>query len=435
MWLGLCGLVVLSVRGYVLLFCGVLFVLLGVAGIGWPYTLLVGSMLVSLVYLVGRLGSRYEASLDNMLVERSFSRNPVFEGSDVDVVIGVGDRGGYGIPLLRIIDEPPYRVRVSGEPVVETTLPRLSSTSGSYRVRPCMGMHSFEYITLVAQDSFRLYSSWRRLRVSGRLRAYPVYSGLAEALRRTINVWFGGVKTRYRKGVGYDLYELREYVPGDDYRRIVWTAFARTGKLFVREDETESYIKIHLILDFSRKSWAGLGCDCGVDHIGRAALSIIAGLLGRNDRVGYTIYRGDRWVIRTGLKPYTALDKLSTDLSLQSIKYSSTRVRLYRMLLESIGASPDSIIIILSSWGLMRRDHVEALTKALAITTKPKILLYIIPVTSGIEKIASLEAEYLRKYTGVLHGAGIIPVVLRGWEWAGVGLRVVGEVLARYALY
>ena len=36
---------------------------------------------------------------------------------------------------------------------------------------------------------------------------------------------------------GFEFYGMRDYVPGDDPRRIVWTAAARTGKFLVRESE------------------------------------------------------------------------------------------------------------------------------------------------------------------------------------------------------
>ena len=45
---------------------------------------------------------------------------------------------------------------------------------------------------------------------------------------------------------------MREYVPGDDLRRIVWRASARTGKIMVREAEQGITDHITIILDTDR---------------------------------------------------------------------------------------------------------------------------------------------------------------------------------------
>ena len=51
---------------------------------------------------------------------------------------------------------------------------------------------------------------------------------------------------------GLEFYGMREYVPGDDLRRIVWRATARTGKVMVREAEQGITDHITLILDTDR---------------------------------------------------------------------------------------------------------------------------------------------------------------------------------------
>jgi uncharacterized protein (DUF58 family) len=53
---------------------------------------------------------------------------------------------------------------------------------------------------------------------------------------------------------GFEFYGMRDYVPGDDPRRIVWTAAARTGKYLVRESEQGITDRITLVLDNARSS-------------------------------------------------------------------------------------------------------------------------------------------------------------------------------------
>jgi uncharacterized protein (DUF58 family) len=51
---------------------------------------------------------------------------------------------------------------------------------------------------------------------------------------------------------GLEFYGMRQYVPGDDLRRIVWRASARTGTIMVREAEQGITDKVVVILDTNR---------------------------------------------------------------------------------------------------------------------------------------------------------------------------------------
>jgi len=52
-----------------------------------------------------------------------------------------------------------------------------------------------------------------------------------------------------RRGLGQDLYALREYEPNDDLRRVDWKATARSTKLTVREFSAEDDKRVNIILD------------------------------------------------------------------------------------------------------------------------------------------------------------------------------------------
>lgn len=58
-----------------------------------------------------------------------------------------------------------------------------------------------------------------------------------------------GEYTHLRRGEGDDFFCLREYVPGDDPRRIVWRLSARTGKILVRELEPKTSRYINIVFD------------------------------------------------------------------------------------------------------------------------------------------------------------------------------------------
>ncbi|TLZ64795.1 MAG: DUF58 domain-containing protein, partial [Methanobacteriota archaeon] len=48
---------------------------------------------------------------------------------------------------------------------------------------------------------------------------------------------------------GFEFYGMRDYVRGDDLRRVVWRAVARTGKMMVRESEQGITDKVAVLID------------------------------------------------------------------------------------------------------------------------------------------------------------------------------------------
>ena len=75
---------------------------------------------------------------------------------------------------------------------------------------------------------------------------------------------------------GLEFYGMREYTPGDDIRRVVWRAYARTQQLLVREAEQGITDQINIILDGYRPNHSkGLVSDSfetGVRAAASAAL-------------------------------------------------------------------------------------------------------------------------------------------------------------------
>ena len=97
---------------------------------------------------------------------------------------------------------------------------------------------------------------------------------------------------------GMEFYGMREYVRGDDPRRIVWRASARTGKIMVRENEQGITDKITIILDTNRThhSREGDGLSESFETGVRAAASLAV----RHLREGYEmkVLTNDGWLTR-----------------------------------------------------------------------------------------------------------------------------------------
>lgn len=69
--------------------------------------------------------------------------------------------------------------------------------------------------------------------------------------RRRLAGRFAGEHRSKRFGNSLDFADQREYHPGDDYRRIDYAVYARTGQLFVRLFEAEDDLHLRILLDVS----------------------------------------------------------------------------------------------------------------------------------------------------------------------------------------
>lgn len=73
---------------------------------------------------------------------------------------------------------------------------------------------------------------------------------------------------------GFEFYGMRDYVQGDDLRRVVWSAVAKTGKLLVRESEQGITDRVSIVLDTSRE-WHKPGRPSDTFELGvRVAASV-----------------------------------------------------------------------------------------------------------------------------------------------------------------
>ncbi len=86
---------------------------------------------------------------------------------------------------------------------------------------------------------------------------------------------------------GMEFYGMREYVPGDDTRKIVWRASARTGKTMIREAERGITDKVVLILDTDRGSHSRDGEDLSESF--EMGVRAAASLAVRHLREGYEV--------------------------------------------------------------------------------------------------------------------------------------------------
>jgi len=98
----------------------------------------------------------------------------------------------------------------------------------------------------------------------------------------------GAYNSKYRGG-GIEFSEVREYIPGDDVKRIDWNVSARHNALYVKEFVEENELNIYLILDLSAST--NFGFTKSKLELGfEVAVSLMFLALKNNDRLGLGIF-------------------------------------------------------------------------------------------------------------------------------------------------
>jgi len=113
----------------------------------------------------------------------------------------------------------------------------------------------------------------------------------------------GGRMVSVFKGRGMDFADVREYVPGDDVRRIDWNVTARLRKPFIKRHTEERELVVMLLVDASASGHFGTAGADAEASTKRELAAVLAGALAfsaiRNgDRVGLILFtdRVERYV-------------------------------------------------------------------------------------------------------------------------------------------
>jgi len=125
---------------------------------------------------------------------------------------------------------------------------RKGKTESFYQTRlPRRGIYRFTTVRIVSSFPFGFFRRLLDLPCPREILVYPQVLPFAEwAAWSPVPV---GEHETPQKGMGQDLYGLRDYQAGDSARIIHWKLSARLGRLVAREFESEEKKKVTLLLD------------------------------------------------------------------------------------------------------------------------------------------------------------------------------------------
>jgi len=260
-----------TARGYLVIVTALCLMVAGRAFGSGPVEQLGFALLVVVLIAVGvvRLG-RHDLHL-----KRTVSPPRAAQNQPVKVEIELRNEGRGAAPLLLLEDKLPpglsgnARFAVHG---IEATGRRRAGFAmkavrrGRYDVGPL-------HVGFV--DPFGLARvRWRALGVSSFLvhpRIDRLTSPRDSGERRSV----ASTARRQPTGArGEDFYTMREYVEGDDLRKIHWPATAKRGNFMIRQEETPWHTRSTILLDNSAGTHAGIGESSSFERAVEAAASL-----------------------------------------------------------------------------------------------------------------------------------------------------------------
>lgn len=110
--------------------------------------------------------------------------------------------------------------------------------------------------------------------------------------RAVVEGFFAGLHRSPYHGFSVEFTEYRQYVPGDDPRRLDWKLYARSDRYFVKQYEDETNLRCHLLLDVSRSMGFGTLGHSKADYAKTLAATLGYFLNTQRDAVGLVRFSG-----------------------------------------------------------------------------------------------------------------------------------------------
>ena len=137
--------------------------------------------------------------------------------------------------------------------------------------------------------------------------------GSLDLLARTVvDGFLHGLHRAARLGLSMEFAQHRQYMPGDDIRKVDWRVLGRTDRYYVKEYEAETNATVTLLLDVSASMSYTSGGVSKLDY-GRYLASCLAWFSARQrDRIGLVTFADDivEWIPPSTRQLQTILHRL-----------------------------------------------------------------------------------------------------------------------------
>ena len=108
--------------------------------------------------------------------------------------------------------------------------------------------------------------------------------------REIVEGFLSGLHRSPYYGQSVEFVQHREYVPGDDFRRIDWKVWSKTDKYYIKQYEEDTNLRTLLLVDVSESMNYGSGAMTKYDYACTVAAALSYLLLRQSDAVALTTF-------------------------------------------------------------------------------------------------------------------------------------------------
>lgn len=225
----------------------------------------------------------------------------------VNQQLSLGDENPVTLKLLNqsritfycsIYDETPYQLQMR-DFVLRATIPPNKEVSLDYKIRPTeRGAYEFGNTNVYIRTRLGLVARKVIIKNAETTKVYPSIIQMKklelQLFHKTMDV---GIKKIRRLGHNNEFEQIKNYVQGDDIRKVNWKATSRRREIMINQYQDERSQSVYAIIDKSRvmrDPFEGLSL---LDHAINSALIFSNTALKKGDKVGLVTFSnkiGDR---------------------------------------------------------------------------------------------------------------------------------------------
>jgi uncharacterized protein (DUF58 family) len=230
----------------------------------------------ALVVLVALAVGVVNLGRHDLVIARQLRPERAGAGAPVQVSLNFVNRGRGPAPLLLLSDRLPSALAGHARFALRGVEPGGQRNAGYVVRAPGRGSYEIGPLEITYVDPFALARVRTLAAGTNTLLVYPRIDKLTlprdggeqrslatAALRQPV-----GLKTE-------DFYTLREFVEGDDLRRIHWPATAKRDRPMIRQEETPWHTRATVLLDDRAEAHGGIGELSGFERAVEAAASLV----------------------------------------------------------------------------------------------------------------------------------------------------------------
>ncbi len=211
--------------------------------------------------------------------------------------------------------------------------------------------------------------------------------------RKVVEGFVSGLHRSPYFGQSTEFVQHREYVPGDDTRRIDWKVWSRTDRYYLKQFEEDTNVRVMLLVDGSESMQFGSGSLTKFDYAQTLAAALSMLVLKQHDSVGAALFDSQ---IRSVIPSSSRSNHLNTVLRGLSAETSSGKTDIHVVLRRVAEMMNHRSIVILISDLFCDR---EALFKGLQLLRQRKHEVLIVHTMD--------DQELNFDYTGTLRFEGL----------------------------